>query len=293
MSKQQELITEKSINLAILLERRFSGCYHYDVNIVTEIVSLHDKGYNSINLGKDVIKEMIQSSVSGTPITAKSATIAYRIILQRVILIAKQFAWFSNLPEKVQDALLQHNADMIINLRAAVFFQKHKQGLDQIRYSVGLDDIETVETMIVEEQQLHSSNKSNSLENYKRNYIRIYKTIEYKNFNTIQKIESDSPAEQRFDIILARVGECVDLDENLVIMLSYILLFSNDLIEERINVVKRKSIEKIQEDLISILQSYLYVTYPETAASKLFKNMLGCPGKLRELCSIMQRRQKI
>ena len=42
------------------------------------------------------------------------------------------FDAFINLPHTAQSALLKHNADMIVSLRGAVFFEKRKGGLDQV-----------------------------------------------------------------------------------------------------------------------------------------------------------------
>ena len=43
------------------------------------------------------------------------------------------FDAFINLPHTTQSSLLKHNADMIVSLRGAVFFEKRKGGLDQVR----------------------------------------------------------------------------------------------------------------------------------------------------------------
>jgi hypothetical protein len=42
------------------------------------------------------------------------------------------FDAFINLPHGAQSALLKNNADMIVSLRGAVFFEKRKGGLDQV-----------------------------------------------------------------------------------------------------------------------------------------------------------------
>jgi hypothetical protein len=42
------------------------------------------------------------------------------------------FDAFISLPHSAQSTLLKHNADMIVSLRGAVFFEKRKGGLDQV-----------------------------------------------------------------------------------------------------------------------------------------------------------------
>ena len=51
---------------------------------------------------------------------------------------------FSENAMLVQSALLKDNADVLVSLRAADFFNQRMRGLDQILVSLVCDDIETV-----------------------------------------------------------------------------------------------------------------------------------------------------
>ena len=46
--------------------------------------------------------------------------------------MATAFDPFSKLSMRTQAALLKHNADLVVSLRGAIFFEQRKQGLDQV-----------------------------------------------------------------------------------------------------------------------------------------------------------------
>ena len=46
--------------------------------------------------------------------------------------MATAFDPFSKLNMRTQAALLKHNADLVVSLRGAIFFESRKQGLDQV-----------------------------------------------------------------------------------------------------------------------------------------------------------------
>ena len=73
---------------------------------------------------------------------------AYRLMIQRVTRVAQSFNDFLDLPAITQTTLLKDNADMIVSLRGAVFFENKKQGLDQILSSLGIEDLQSAREMI-------------------------------------------------------------------------------------------------------------------------------------------------
>ena len=55
-------------------------------------------------------------------------------MIQRVAKVAQSYEGFtSTLSPVAQTALLKQNADLLVSLRAAVFFEEKKKGLDQVR----------------------------------------------------------------------------------------------------------------------------------------------------------------
>ena len=87
-----------------------------EIRVVNEFVKEHDKNYKSVNFGKDLIKEMIMSSIFGIPMSSNTAMSAYRLMVQRVTRVAKNFVDFRDLPFKVQEAMLKRNADLVVSL---------------------------------------------------------------------------------------------------------------------------------------------------------------------------------
>ena len=52
--------------------------------------------------------------------------------------IANSLPCFTSLVQADQVALLKENADLIVSLRGAIFFDKKKKGMDQILSSIGI-----------------------------------------------------------------------------------------------------------------------------------------------------------
>jgi hypothetical protein len=273
--------TNTSINISIQSERLFAGQQEDETNIVNELTDVYNQNYKSVNFGEEILKEMIMSSVFGVPVSAKTAMSAYQLMLKRVTIVATRFTEFSNLPFSVQQCLLQHNADMVVSLRGAQFFQLKQQGKDQILCSLGAGDVEIAKTMIAEVQKTH-----NTIE-------KDYKAIEYRKFNTIQNKVDNSSDEERYDLLLSRVGDNVAFDENILTLFSYVILFCTDFIDDAINTTTQKMINEAQSLLITLLQKYVYLTYPKPNATIVFKRVLECIQDLRELCYIKQRRRII
>ena len=258
----------------------FVGPGEDEINVVNDIVNQHDKQYKSVNFGEDLIKEMIMSSIFGIPMSANTAISAYRLMIQRVTRVAKHFEDFTNLSGKVQGVLLKHNADLVVSLRGSAFFQM-KTGLDQILTSLGFEDIETAKNMIL------TTLKSNSTKE------EDYKKIDYKKFNTIQKTADQTASEKRYGVLMSQIGSAVAFNQNLIKILSYVLIFCSDFSDDNIDVEERTTIEKVQKNLIQIVHRYVFATYPEEMASSVFSGMMECLGNLRELVFIKSKRANI
>ena len=256
----------------------FIGPGEDEISVVNNIVCQHDKHYKSINFGEDLIKEMIMSSIFGIKMSANTAISAYRLMVQRVTRVSKHFSDFTNLSQKVQGLLLKRNADLVVSLRGAAFFQM-KTGLDQILTSLGFEDLETAKNMI-----LTTLNSNNTKEE-------DYKKIDYKKFNTIQKTADQTAEEIRYDLLLSRTGNAVAFNQNLIKILSYVLIFCSDFRDEDMDSVDRACVEKAQEKVILMVQRYVFATYPEAMATTVFTGMMECLTNLRELCFIKSKRQ--
>ena len=230
-------------------------------------------------MGEGIIKEMIMSSMFGIPLSAKAAMDAYRLMTERVACVAQHFKDFINLPCRIQKVLLKHNADLIVSLRGAVFFQMEK-GLDQILSSLGIDELESAKNMI-----------KATLQPYQITQEEPYKFIEYDMFNTIQDRKDNPAAERRHDLLQSRIGAAVGFNQNLMKILSYVLIFCSDFSDEMISEVEINNIQKAQKGLILFLQRYVYATYPQTMATTVYEGVMECVGNLTEMRSIITQRQ--
>ena len=253
---------------------------YYNINVVIEIADKYDKNYLSVNLGEEVVREMIMCSIHGFSLKARVAMAAYRSMMNRVTTIAKTFPGFENLPLKCQSILLKRHADLIISLQGSAFFHFKNQGVKQILSSLGAEDHETARVIVAEVH--HSSNAKD--ENFKG--------LNYKNFNTLQEKLDNTPSEIRYDQLLSKVGAIITFDEKLIKLLSYVILFCIDSYDEFIIDTKTEGyISKVQDGLIAILQEYIFTTYSKTTADKLFPGVMECIRDLREICYIKRKRK--
>jgi len=240
-----------------------------EIETISQISQMHNNNYKSINFGEPLIKELLFSSICGVPLSAKSCLTAYRLMIQRIKRAATEFSTFKGLNFRTQTALLKNNADFVVSLRAAVFFEKNKQGLDQIVLALGINDYDFTKKLITDIKQQRINR------------------IEYNMCNSLQKIDSSSPTERRFNKLVERVGTTISVDENLITLLSYVLLFSTDFAEEGVD---QNEIVNSQETMIRMLQRYVFGKYPRNYAINLFAKVLNCVSDLQELCSIKKQR---
>ena len=103
-----------------------------------ELVRDHDNVYHSVNFGEVLIKEMLMCSMFGVPVSTSAAIQGYRLQVERITRIANSLNLFTNLSKMDQVTLLKENADLLVSLRGAIFFDKKKKGLDQLMSSMGV-----------------------------------------------------------------------------------------------------------------------------------------------------------
>lgn len=106
-----------------------------EIEIIRDVSLRHDERYKSVGFGEELIKEMVMCSVFGIPLSTSASIQAYRLMIQRITKVAHNFEHFLDMTHPVQTALLKQNADLIVSLRGAVFFDERKHGLEQVRKS--------------------------------------------------------------------------------------------------------------------------------------------------------------
>ena len=169
---------------------------------------------------------------------------------------------------------------MIISLQGAVFFQFRQQGVDQILTCLGTEDYETARGIMTEVRQSHNKKDED------------YKGIEYKNFNTLQEIVDNTSTEIIHAQLLSKVVKIVVYDQNFIKLLTYMALFCIDYYDECTIDTKTKSyIKRIQEWLTVIAQRYIFTTYSQTTAVKIFHGVMECLSDLRIICHIKSKRK--
>ena len=197
-------------------------------------------------------------------------------MIQRVTRVAQNFTEFFELPSSAQTILLKNNADMIVSLRGAVFFEIKKQGFDQILSSLGMNDLQSARDMISATVKRHTH----------------LNRIDYKTFNTIQDKSATSGTEKRYDHLLEQVGATIAFNPNIVILFSYVLLFStNFTVQETLDDLSLAKVLRIQDAWIGLLEAYLYAIFSHDVAKGLFSGIMNCIDDLRELTMIKNKRK--
>jgi len=200
------------------------------------LVANHDRHYKSVNFGEEMIKELMMCSMFGIPISNVAAINGYKLCVERITLIAKNLKEFQQLRFEDQSVLLKENADLLVCLRSAIFFDPQKTGVDQVLVSMGVKDMELLNTMFAQAMK----------------EVANMKHIEYKNFNSIQTVHQ-SPKEDRYKYILEKVGKSLH-DNTIIVLLTHVVLFSSDFCHQLEDL---DFVRKTQEFYINLLQKYL------------------------------------
>jgi len=257
---------ERSIELFLSEpEIKFTDEEHNQLKV---LVGSHDERYRSVNFGEELIKEMIMCSMFGIPISTSAAISGYRLTVERITRIANNLDCFVDLPMMDQTNLLKENADLLVSLRGAIFFDSKKKGVNQVLISMGIDDLETIKTMfspLMKEQSM--------------------KHIDYKIFNSIQKFETDNSVEQRYNFLQGKVAESIG-DEITTILLTYIIMFSVDFC----SLQDRRRVELLQEQFIRMLERYVYSRTGRKEACNTLANLLNAVTCIREMADIKKSR---
>lgn len=232
------------------------------------LVSEHDERYGSVNFGESLIKEMIMCSMFGIPVSTSAAISGYRLTVERMTRIAHNLSYFTDLPKVDQEFLMKENADLLVSLRGAIFFDSRKKGVNQLLISIGIEDMATIKSTIFAPLM-----KEESL-----------KHIDYKTFNSIQQVNNNE-VESRYNDLQSKVAEGIG-DDISTILLTYIILFSVDFCP----LSNRKRVEKIQEQYIRILQRYVYSQSDRHEACGKFAAALGSVTCIREMADIKKQR---
>lgn len=233
-----------------------------------DLVRSHDERYRSVNFGEELIKEMIMCSMFGIPISASAAISGYRLTVERITRIANNLNCFVDLPIMDQSRLLKENADLLVSLRGAIFFDSRKKGVNQVLISMGIDDLDTIKTMFT---PLMKESKM--------------KHIDYKIFNSIQKVESDNSVEQRYNSLQSTVADSIR-DDITTILLTYIILFSVDFC----TLQDRRRVEQLQEQFIRMLERYVYSQTSRADACHILAKSLNAVTCIREMADIKKSR---
>ena len=74
----------------------------------------------------------------GIPITQGAALSGYKLTVARIQKIADHLDTFKSLATNDQTSLLKENADLLVSLRGAIFFDSRKKGVNQVLVSMGV-----------------------------------------------------------------------------------------------------------------------------------------------------------
>merc|ERR1740128_895554 len=233
------------------------------------IVESHDERYRSVNFGEELIKEMIMCSMFGIPMSTSAAISGYRLTVERITRIANNLETFGTLPKFDQNSLLKENADLLVSMRGAIFFDSRKKGVNQVLISMGIDDMDTIKNMftpLMKEDRM--------------------KHIDYKTFNSIQQV-NNTETELRYNFLQGKVAEAIG-DQIVAVLLTYIILFSNDFLKD-VDRCDRRRIEMVQERYIRMLERYIYSKYCRGEACHVFSTCLNAVTCIREMADIKKR----
>ena len=74
------------------------------------------------------------------PVEIIKTVSCFRLTVERITRIAHNLECFTELSKNDQSQLLMENADLLVNLRGAIFFDSKKKGVNQILISMGIGE---------------------------------------------------------------------------------------------------------------------------------------------------------
>merc|ERR1719468_1148521 len=234
-----------------------------------KLIKEHNDKYRSVNFGEELIKEMIMCSMFGIPVSTSAATSGYRLTVERITRIAHNLDCFTDLHKNDQATLLMENADLLVNLRGAIFFDSKNKGVNQILISMGIEDMDTIKSIYTPLM------KENSM-----------KHIDYKTFNSIQTV-ANAEVESRYSALQKRVAGLLSNDDFITVLTTYIILFSDDFC----NLIDKRRVTQTQDRFIWMLQRYIYSQFPRKLARLKLANTLDMVTCLREMADIKKMRK--
>jgi len=245
----------------------------FEEEYIRILVRDHNERYVSVNFGDELIKEMVMVSMFNYTLKSTSALAAYKLSIERMTKVAEGLEPFQKLSQNDKRSLLKENSDLLINVRAAIFFNARNKGIDQVLVSLGIEDSDKFKNMF---SSLLEDGHSVSM-----------KHINYTKFNTLQQSENKE-TENRYDIALAKVGNLLVGDDNVVVLLTIIILFSSDFcsLEDRVFV------EATQAEFICLLRKYFNSkSNSRTMSIVKFAKTLEAVSLVREMAEIKKSRK--
>ena len=101
-----------------------------------------------------------------------------------------------------------------------------------------------------------------------------------------------SKLEARYDQLQARIGTTLAFNANLVKLLTFVILFSDDGIgkDPMVDPLEANRVKNVQDNMIRMLHRYLFAKYPHNVADTLYRGIMCCVGDLREMIWIKKQR---
>lgn len=206
-------------------------------------------------------------SMFSIPVSTTAAITGYRLSVERVTRIANSLDTFKTLSKFDQSSLLKENADLLVSLRGAIFFDSEKSGVEQVLLSMGNDDLETIRTLF--SQLLKEDNM---------------KHISYKTFNSIQAV-GQNPMEDRYNFVQDKIGKLMR-DDQATVLLTIVLLFSQDFT----SLHEYERVKEYQDSYLHLLRRYIYSLYPRKLACSRFAQYLEVLTLIREMAETKKSR---
>ena len=238
--------------------------------IVSDVVSNYDTNFKSVSIGNQILKQLLFSSLFGIPMSLECQKDVFRLTKQRVIKVATSFPAFHHLSHELQQNCLKSNISMLIAVRAATTANSGKPE-DHMKRSCGPEDSEMAKRLIAEVAK----------ERPPRHSLKIVSRNQNFEF-------CDKRSKERYESVKSTVRKNVGYDPNLVILLSYISLFScnhGTILSGRNEI---KQLHGIQENLVLMLQRYIYAINPEEDASSRFTKAMETLVELNEVPHIFK-----
>jgi len=237
---------------------------------VEQLAAIDDRVRYQVPMDLEHIRCFLNTSVHGSPITQLTIMHAYQTCIKRIVRFANSLQDFVELPPDDMQKLLVSNTVSIINIKIVLWFHPSSDLKKQILLCGGTRNL-------YQEALLEGKLTDHGL--WRVNYCDVFASPWC----------CDSSFEDRYEVLIKEL-HTLNLDHNIVVLLSVMCLFDSDHVTA---LTQGPTIKSHRQKFALLLHRYLSEQTGQEQAEALFPKYKEVLAKLREMAEILINKRLI